>query len=138
MGINSVVKRFCKQTAVYWANPTKTGYGGDITYDDPVEIKCRWDYRERMTLDRMGKQIMADVELMVTQDLDIEGMLYLGTLNDLDDYVEDNDITLDSTQDYPTPDQVVGVYEVIGMQKITMPRSLTQIVRTIYLREKYA
>ena len=42
MGLISVLERQYKQDAVYWGNPQSDGSGG-YTFDDPVEIKCRWE-----------------------------------------------------------------------------------------------
>ena len=41
MGVQSRLKRVCRQTAVYWA-PTGVGETGQTTYDDPVEVLL-WD-----------------------------------------------------------------------------------------------
>lgn len=83
MGINDFLKRTCTQTAVYWANPVADGYG-DRTYDDAVEIKCRWQNKNSVIKSANGEEIVVTAEVFVTQDLDEQGMLWLGDLDDLD------------------------------------------------------
>ena len=75
--------RNLNQTAVYWGNPQPDGYGS-YTYDDPVEINCRWEDVAMTNIAAMG--INADIrsEVFLDQDVDEEGMLLLGELTDLD------------------------------------------------------
>jgi len=42
MGIQKFINRNLPEIAVYWGNPKNNGYGG-FTYNDPVEISCRWE-----------------------------------------------------------------------------------------------
>jgi hypothetical protein len=128
MSIESFIKKVCVQTAVYWGNPKSNGTGGN-TYDTPIEIKCRWDYKTRMVLGANGLQINTDVDVLVTVDLVLGGFLFLGTLEDLDD----SSIPLDSGQTYPTPDQVEKAYGILTVSKVSMIKSLTQFVRTVSL-----
>jgi hypothetical protein len=70
------------QTAVYWASPTSDGYGG-FTWDTPVEIDCRWVNSTKLIRAANGEQIICMAEVQISQDLDENGMLYLGELGDL-------------------------------------------------------
>jgi hypothetical protein len=97
--INNLLRRACKQTAVYWANPQDDGYGNK-TFDDPVEIKCRWE-DIRQVLGTVGENTTTGYDIIpraivyLTQDVDEEGLLYLGTLDDLDSTQEDNPMTIE-------------------------------------------
>jgi hypothetical protein len=75
------------QTAVYWGNPVKDGQGG-FTWDDPVEIPCRWNDIVKTVLGRDGKEFVSKAIIQIDQDLDKNGMLFLGCLDDLDSSVE--------------------------------------------------
>jgi len=82
-------ERNLNQTAVYWASPTQDAYGS-LTWDDPEEIDCRWvESTELITLDN-GEQVVSRAQVQVKQDLDRNGMLYLGELDDLDSDEEDD------------------------------------------------
>jgi hypothetical protein len=70
------------QTAVYWASPTPNGTGG-FTWDTPVEIDCRWESSTELIRASNGEQIVSRAEVQVGQDLEENGMLYLGDLDDL-------------------------------------------------------
>jgi len=71
------------QTAVYWGNPTPNGEGG-YSYDAPVEISCRWELRQELIRDDVGRELRSKARIFVGQDLDDHGYLYLGDLDDLD------------------------------------------------------
>lgn len=105
MGIESLYRRVCKQTAVYWGAPTENGYGG-FTYDDPVEIAVRWENKTEVITDSKGQEQVSKAEIFLTQDIDEQGMLFLGTLDDLDSAEEDD------------PTTVNGAYVVMKFEKI--------------------
>lgn len=90
--------RNLNQTAVYWASPVPDGYGG-FTWDDPIEIDCRWVNSTKVILTRAvrgggGEEIICQAEVQVNQDLDEQGMLYLGSLDDLDSGEEADPVTI--------------------------------------------
>ena len=93
------------QTAVYWGSPTNDGYGG-FTYADPVEISCRWEYKRELFMDNEGRQLISNAGVQVSQDLDIQGLLFLGDLDDLDSDQEESPIGVD------------GVFEIKQLDKI--------------------
>ena len=97
MSIIDFVENVCVQTAVYWGSPVDDGYGG-MTYADPVEIFCRWDGSTKLITDAKGLQIVCVAEVMVTQELDIDGMLYLGSLDDLELSEQDDPSTITGAQ----------------------------------------
>lgn len=69
--------------AIYWGNPVNDGRGG-FTFDDPVEISCRWEDVSMVEQFNMDTDQRLRSEVTVSQDLDEEGALLLGELIDLD------------------------------------------------------
>lgn len=114
------VESVCVQTAVYWGAPQPDGFGG-ITYSDPVEISCRWDEKTKVVTDNNGKEIVSKAEVLVTQDVDEEGYLYLGTIDDLDSSEQDS------------PEDVVGAWEIKRVDASPLFRSTDKFVRVVYL-----
>jgi hypothetical protein len=94
MGLTAVIKRLCTQTAVYWGNPVSDHHGG-FTFDSPVELAppdngVRWEEMEQLITDKDGTELTSRAVIYCNQDLDEEGMLYLGTLDDLDSNEAEN------------------------------------------------
>lgn len=71
-----------KQTAVYWGSPTKDGYG-NYTYADPIEIPCRWVDKTEVLIGPNGEELVSHARAQVKQDVDENGLLFLGNLDDL-------------------------------------------------------
>ena len=90
MSISAFFNRTCVQTAVYWSTPIEDGYGGKV-FAEPVEIKVRWEDKDQLLRLDDGNQISSRAVAYVLQDVTLEGMMYLGTLEDLyDDYNTDS------------------------------------------------
>ena len=127
-GIIKFIKKVCVQTAVYWGSPTLDGYGGK-TFADPVELTPpnggRWDQKVQLVEDKgiraTGEEIISNAVVLLNQDVDEQGYLYLGSLDDLDSGVQDN------------PLEVEGAYEIKKVEKIPLFRSATEFVRKAYL-----
>lgn len=85
--------RNLNQCAVYWASPVADGYGG-FDWDDPVEINCRWEGSSRIFIASNGEQMVSRAEVFTSQDLDEQGMLFLGELDDLDSSEEVDPTTI--------------------------------------------
>jgi len=81
------------QTAVYWGGPEDDGYGG-MTYDDPVEIAVAWYDTAEVVTNANGDEVVSRTKVILTQDVDVRGLLYLGTLDDLDSTEEGDPITV--------------------------------------------
>jgi hypothetical protein len=94
MGIIDMITKSCVQTCVYWASPVEDGYGGK-TFADPIEIHCRWENKNQWFTDATGNQISSRSIVYVLQHLDEEGVLYLGTLADLDSAEEEDPMTIE-------------------------------------------
>jgi len=121
MSITQFIKKVCVQDAIYWGSPVNNGYSGK-TYATPVEIKCRWEEKMRVIHDDKGQEFSSKAQILVTQNLDMEGYLYLGTLDSLESVVDETD-----------PKNVTGAYEIIAIDRIPLFKSSTDFVHIVYL-----
>jgi hypothetical protein len=80
--IEKYIKRVSRQTAVYWGSPTPREDGSN-RYGTPVQIKCVWKDSTQLIPDRDMKEVSVKATVYVSQDLDEQGMLFLGCLADL-------------------------------------------------------
>jgi hypothetical protein len=127
MSIESFIKKIAVQTAVYWGSPVNNGYGGK-TFAEGVEIQCRWQETGKETIiTNNGKEYVSNTQVLVTQDLDVEGWLYLGTIAEL------NTLGFNSLIKDFKPNQIDGAYQIRRFSKIPMIKSGTKFVRTAYL-----
>jgi len=120
MGIQEFISSVCVQTAVYWLPGANDGYGAR-TWSTGVEIACRWDDEQELIMNKYGKEIMSQAKLLVTQDLDIEGYLYLGTLTSLE------------TAQKTNPKLVPTAYPIQKYSKSPEFKSTSKFVREVYL-----
>jgi len=125
MSIIKFIEKVCKQPAVYWGNPQNDGYGG-MTFDEPREIKCRWTDKTRVIFFSDGKEDKSRSEVLVTEDLDFEGWLYLGTMASIEDPEDNYNVPAN-------PKEVLNAYEIIAIDKIPLIYSTTEFVRTVFL-----
>jgi len=134
MSITGFVRRVCVQTAVYWGNPQPDGIGG-YTYDDAEEISCRWEDKEKVIINDQGEAIITNAEVLVTEDLDFGGILYLGTLEE----IEDSAIDPPSPCLYPQPYQLesLHLHRIVTKERIPLFRSTTKFVHMVYLRPNW-
>lgn len=120
MSIPKFIKRLCVQTAIYWGSPVDDGYGKK-EFDDPVEIKVRWDDTTDLIRSVDGKEVACKSKIIVQQDVDLGGYLMLGSLDDIDSGLSD------------TPQDITGAYEIIRLDKTPLFRKTDQFVRTAYV-----
>ena len=118
MTISSLLARTCKDVCVYWASPVPDGFGG-YTFAEGVELSCRWEEMSQIVSDNQGNQITSRAVVYVLQDVDEEGMLYHGTLDDLDSD--------------PDPKTVDGAYVIKRFQKSPALGSTTDFTRKVFL-----
>ena len=131
MGIETFITRICKQTAVYWASPVADGYGG-YTFSDPEEIYCRWVEEQQMFQSDDGSQLVSKAIVHVLEDVDMNGVLYLGTLSDLEDLY--NASEGDSSSEWYDPYQIdTGLCIIKKFTKTPALRSTSDFVRKAYL-----
>jgi len=79
-----LISRMRKQKAVYWA-PTGRDQENRYLYDDPVEIKCRWDERYERDFNMYGEEIDIRSTVYVDREVALGGVLWLGLLVDAPD-----------------------------------------------------
>lgn len=120
MGLQAILERQYKQDAVYWGNPQSDGEGG-FTFDDPVEIKCRWEEIKQTMIDKKGTEMLSRAVVFVKQDLDEEGILYLGTLDDL------------TSAEEIEPKDVENAFIIKRFAKVPSLLVPTEFLRTAYL-----
>lgn len=94
-----------KQTIVYWSSPVSDGYGG-YTFNTPIEIKGRWEDYQQVFIDSLGVQSVSKAVIYIDRDVDIEGYLYLGDLDDI------------ASSDEGNPKNVSGAYMIRSFNKI--------------------
>lgn len=125
MGIDSFIKKVCVQSAVYWGPGTPDGYGGR-TFAVPVELEppngVRWDEKVQMVTDMNGKEVVSKAEVLIVQDVEPQGWLMLGILDDVA-----------SDEDETNPKTVAGAYEIKRFDKTPMVKSTDEFVRVAYL-----
>jgi hypothetical protein len=128
MSITSFLSKTCVQTAVYWGSPTNDGYGGK-TFAAPIEIFCRWEDRNEIFIAANGDEAVSKSVVYVLLDLENEGYLYLGTLDELYDSAESSGVTLD-------PSEIVGAQIIKRFDKTPALNSTTEFIRKAYLTSK--
>lgn len=120
MDIISNIEKNLVQTAVYWGNPVSDGEGG-YTWDDPIELDVRWEDVQTVVLNKNGDEVLSKAKVELKQDVDEEGYLYLGSLEES---------ALDSDAD---PRDVDGASRIVVFRKIPRLGSTTRFKRTAYV-----
>jgi len=111
------VETLLKQTAVYWEKLSVDRYGNP-TYNEPVEIKCRWSDVVNELVDSKGTVVYSRARIMVDRDVTLGGVLLLDSL--------DSGMTADNVKDYD------DASEIRVFQKVPDITS-KKYVRTAYL-----
>lgn len=83
-----ILTRMRKQDAVYWAPYRRNSYG-EMEYHQPEEIKVTWFDEFVQGIDREGRETVFEATVFVGvledgSDVKLDGMLFLGKLEDLD------------------------------------------------------
>jgi len=121
MGIENIIQRICVQTAIYWGAPKGDGYGGkDFDSIYPIEINCRWEEKTKVISNAQGEELISNAQVRVIQDVDEQGYLCLGTLDDLD-------------SEEVSPETVDKAYTIKKFEKIPSLGSTNEFVRKAYL-----
>jgi len=129
MGFEEVISRRFKQKCIYWGNPVNDGHN-KFTFDTPVELNCRWEEIEQIISDKNGNEITSRAVVYVSQDLDEDGMLMLGTLESLYELEGDSDSSSGVVDD---PKDVEGAYIIKRFQKVPALGSTTNFTRRAFL-----
>ena len=72
-----------RQKCVYWA-PLGVTTTGAQTFDYPAELRCRWEEKDMLIIDGRGEEIRSSTQVYVENDVEIDGLLYYGLLDDID------------------------------------------------------
>lgn len=122
MSIMDTLRSSLVQKAVYWGNPVNNGYN-KFTYDAPIEIDCRWEGKQQLlrTWEGTGTNLTYIGIVWVNQDLDENGCLFLGTLDDLDSDTIEEPLSMDT------------VYRIQQFEKLPRLRSTTEFIRRAFL-----
>jgi len=129
-GIEKIVAKFCVETAVYWGNPQNDGYGS-FTFDTPRELLCRWENKNEIDIGWFSTGFPANLlnckaSVLVKEDLDLNGYMYLGTLSQLRAMGADLD----------NPISIMNAYVIHRFDKIPMVFKTDEFVRTAWLYEQ--
>jgi len=125
MSIEKFIEKVCVQPAVYWGNP-RMGPHGQLVFDPPVQIKVRWEEKLNIVTDSEGREKVSKAKVLVTQDLEVEGRLYLGSLKELEVREEKSPVNLN-------PCDIPAAHEILRFDKLPMIRSKKEFVRSAYL-----
>jgi hypothetical protein len=90
------------------------------TFDTAVELSVRWEERGDLFVDGAGQERTSRAVVFISQDVDLGGYLYLGTLASLD------------SSEGVDPFELTEAYEILQFSKIP-DRSGTVFVRTVWL-----
>jgi len=129
-GLTNMLTRAYKQTAVYWGNPQPDGSGG-FTFDAPVELSpsdnngVRWEDKKQILgligEDGHGERLLSRAVVYVLQDVDNNGLLYLGELADLNSVQKADPMTLED------------ICIIKRVEKTPLLGSTTEFLRKAYL-----
>jgi len=133
MGLENVLRRQFKQKCVYWGSPVNDGQGG-YTFADPVELDCRWERMDQIVKDDKGKEFTSRAVIFLGQDVDYDGLLYLGTLDNLYDIVDESSAgILDDPKTFFADHPTAPIFTIRRFQKVPALGSTTDFLRKAYL-----
>lgn len=118
------ISKYLNQTAIYWGNPVIDGYG-NLSFDDPVEIRCRWQESNEEVLSKEGTAFVSHTSVLVGEDLDEGGYLMLGVLEDIAESASMSDSESESSVDYnhPSPEGLSDAFPIRVFQTIPDKRA---------------
>ena len=129
MGIEALIAGRCTQVCVYWGSPNEMG-DGEKVFASPIELLCRWESITQAVSDAKGNSINSRALVFLTQDVEEEGMLFLGTLEDLEILYDDS--SGDSSGVWYDPMNIDKAYIIKRFQK-TPNLEGTEFLRKAYL-----
>lgn len=99
---------FRKQKAVYLEANGADNYGKS-KLDAAVELDVRWVAKQRQVITKEGKEVTSDVSVTLDQDVVVDGIMWLGELDDFDE--DDTDDLFRVIAFDKTPDIKARVYK---------------------------
>lgn len=127
--IEDVVKLFTKQKCVYWGNPKSDGKGG-YTFDDPIEIDCRWDDKQELKQGYDGNYYSSQAQVLVNIDIKRRSYFINHTMEELITIAEEEEL------DITNPRNFSDAFIVIQFEKIPMVFANDDFVRTVFLYDQ--
>lgn len=76
-----IITRMRKQVCLYWKYNGADVYGAD-SYDDVVELTCRWDDKTELIKSDLGKEEVSNATVYPQQRVFPRDVLWLGTIDD--------------------------------------------------------
>ena len=76
-----IIVKMRKQWAVYWS-PIGLDKNNKYIYDEPEEIRCRWDDRTERDFNTIGEEVNVKATVYVDRVVALGGVLWLGLLVD--------------------------------------------------------
>ncbi len=76
-----ILKRARRQFAIYWSQQSGPGEYGQRAFNNPVEIRCRWDDVQKEVRNAQGETVMSSADVIVDRDMKPGDMLELGHLD---------------------------------------------------------
>jgi hypothetical protein len=125
-----IIKKMRRQTAVYW-EPSEVGEEGQMTFLEPIEIKCRWEDITEQYIDRAGTPQTSSARVYVDRDLFKLGVLWLPpenlNLNEGD--------ALSQVTSEEDPFANSGAFEIRKFEKLPVlkPKTEDDFLRTCWL-----
>lgn len=113
----SIITKVLKATCVYWAPGAYDAFG-QATFESPVELNCRWADTVQEVMNDEGTLVLSKANVMVNEDVEVQGVLMLGELSDIV-YPDD-------------PKRNTNAYEIIQFSKIPNIK-YTEYVRVAFL-----
>lgn len=77
--IKRILKKFQKQTLVYWQKMDSDGFG-QPTYANPIQLPCRWESEDQEIVLPDKRKVVAHGYLLMSQYLTPGSIVFLGTL----------------------------------------------------------
>jgi len=73
----SIYTRNMRQDATYWA-PGGLDLDGQVSFDDPITVKCRWEDKNEMVRDTNGDEFVSTAQVFTAQAVERRGYLAKG------------------------------------------------------------
>jgi len=123
MGVlENLISKFAVQTAVYWGTPQSDGMGG-FTWSAPIEVNVRWDDKSQLVINKDGKEVQSDAEILTNAELVYNGWLVLSDLETLNG----------AYSDISNPRNIEGARQIMAKDKIPFVKSTDDFLRKYYL-----
>ena len=115
--MSGIIRHLIKEKVVYWA-PSGVDDYGNPAFSTPVEIDARWEDTVEQFVDIEGDQQMSRAKVYCLTDLEVQGILLLGSLT--------------TSVDQVNPRSNDGAWEIRRVDKQPNIRA-TEFLRTAWL-----